>query len=135
MKQSTALKTLPRAPLKSLLTFLLIAAASFALFSRVTDYAITTREAGKAESFYSGVAALDNSVPAMVLIEDRDGIAFANVQQPEDKPWPSKEQLNELSSLPGVTLTDTRYMTAGQVGDYKRLIDKDKNPIADSSGS
>lgn len=51
MKKSSALKTLLRSPLKSLLTFLLIAAASFALFSRVTDYAITTREAGKAESF------------------------------------------------------------------------------------
>ena len=61
MRKTIALKSLLRDPLKSLLTFLLIAAASFSLCSRVTDYAVTNRETAKAESFYHGVAALDNS--------------------------------------------------------------------------
>ena len=51
MRKSTALKTLLRAPLKTLLTFLLIAAGSFALFSRVTDFAVTMRENKEVEGF------------------------------------------------------------------------------------
>ena len=52
MKKTTALKTLLRAPVKTLLTLLLIAAASFALFSRITDYAVTTRENKEVEKFF-----------------------------------------------------------------------------------
>lgn len=113
MRKSIAFKTLLRSPLKALLTFLLIAAASFALFSRVTDYAITTRESAKAESFYYGVAALDNSTPPM------------GYYYPEPKAWPSDAQIQEFSSLPGVTLADTRYTTDGFIEDYKRIIDPD----------
>lgn len=112
MKKSVSLKILLRSPLKAILTVLLIAAASFALFSRVTDYAITTREAAKAESFYSGVAALDNSVPPI-------GTFY-----PEDKPWPSDEDIERFSSLPGVTLAETRYSTDGLVENYKRIIEQ-----------
>lgn len=115
MRKSTALKTLLRSPAKTLLTFLLIAAASFALFSRVTDYAVTTRESAKAESFYYGVAALDNSTPPI------------DYYYPEPKPWPSDAQIEEFSSLPGVTLADTRYMTDGLIEDYKRIIDEDSS--------
>ncbi len=113
MKKTTAWKTLLRSPLKSILTFLLITAASFALFSRITDYAITNRESAKAKSFYSGVAALDNSSPS---------IDYYNI---EPKPWPKDAQIEEFSSLPGVTLADTRYTTDGLVEDYKRVIDKE----------
>lgn len=113
MRKSLALKTLLRSPAKTIITFLLIAAASFALFSRITDYAIINRESAKAESFYYGVAALNNSTPPM-------GGYF-----PDPKPWPTKEQLEEFTSLPGITLVDTRYMTDGLVEDYKRIIDPD----------
>lgn len=51
-----------RSPLKLLLTFILMAAASYVLVSRVTDYVIISREEANARSFYHGVAALDNSV-------------------------------------------------------------------------
>lgn len=115
MRKSIAFKTLLRSPLKALLTFLLIAAASFALFSRVTDYAITTRESAKAESFYYGVAALDNSTPPM------------GYYYPEPKAWPAEEKIQEFSSLPGVTLADTRYTTDGFIEDYKRVIDPDSS--------
>lgn len=113
MKKSHALKALLRSPTKTLLTFLLIAAASFALFSRVTDYAVTTRESTKAESFYYGVAALDNSSPPI------------GYYYPDPKPWPSNEQIEEFSSLPGVTLADKRCMTDGLIEDYKRILDPD----------
>lgn len=114
MKKSLALKSLFRSPVKTLLTFLLVAAASFALFSRVTDYVITSREAAKAEGMYHGVAALDNSVEPVIM----DYEYF----QPEPKPWPTDEQIEEFASLPGVTLADTRYVTDGLVEDYKRVI-------------
>ncbi len=115
MRKSTALKTLLRSPVKMLLTFLLIAAASFALFSRITDYAVTTRESAKAESFYYGVGALDNSTP------------FMGEYNPSPKPWPSEEQIEEFKSLPGVTLADTRYMTDGLIENYKRIRDPDSH--------
>lgn len=113
MRKPIAVKTLFRSPFKTLLTFLLIAAASFALFSRITDYAVTAREVKKAESFYNGVAALDTSMPPISGYEQ------------EPKPWPSEEELEKFSSLPGVTLADTRYMTDGLVENYKRVIDPD----------
>lgn len=115
MRKSLALKTLLRSPVKTMLTFLLIAAASFALFSRVTDYAIVNRESAKAESFYYGVAGLDNSTPPM-------GAYF-----PDPKPWPAEEQIEEFTSLPGITLVDTRYMTDGLVEDYKRVIEQESS--------
>lgn len=121
MRKSFAIKTLIRSPLKTLLTFLLIASASFALFSKITDYAITNRETVKAEGFYHGVAALDNTVPP---IDSEEGIIYA-----DDKPWPADWKMAEFASLPGVTLVDKRYMTAGLVEDYKRLpVDKDFTP-------
>lgn len=123
MRKTLALKTLLRSPLKSILTLFLIAAASFALFSRVIGYTVTTRETTRAESFYSGVAALDNSMPEInSTMEISDGILVGSGSD-EDKPWPADEQIEEFSSLPGVTLVDTRYMTAGLVADYKRLTD------------
>ncbi len=123
MGKTTALKTLFRSPAKTVLTFFLIAAASFALFSRVTDYAVTRREAAKAESFYSGVAALDNSAPPMSVSYDIDGIEWSSTYSVLQQ-WPDDEQIEEFISLPGVTLADTRYMTAGRIGNYKRLIDE-----------
>jgi len=43
----------------------------------------------------------------------------------DDSPWPSKKQLKEFSSLPGVMLTDTRYMTVGLVENCERLYHQD----------
>lgn len=89
MRKHMGLKILLRAPLKTLLTFLLITSASFALFFRVTDYAVTTRETAKAESFYNGVAALDNTVPDMLQTDDSvDGLSYGIIHEMEDKAWP-----------------------------------------------
>lgn len=142
MKKSIALKTLLRSPLKTMLTFLLIAAASFALFSRVTDYAVTTRETRNAESLYHAVASLDNEVPDVYMdipVSSPNGWSMAGygfTYEMEDKPWPTGEELAEFSSLPGVTLADTRYMTAGRVEDYKRMTgDGDSGGIAVIEGT
>lgn len=126
MRKLLAFKQLLRAPLKAVLTFLLIMAASFALFSRVMDYTVTTREIRNAKGFYHGVAALDNTVPDVTVTDMiSENMAVGMTYETEDKPWPNQGQLEAFSSLPGVTLTDRRYMTAGLVGNYKRLIDKD----------
>ena len=124
-----ALKMLLRAPLQTILTFMLISAASFTLFSRVADYVITGRETANAEGFYHGVAALDNTVPDMNVIQYTETGGIASQSSVEDKPWPTKEQLEEFSSLPGVTMADTRYMTAGLVEDFKRLTDKEDHSV------
>ena len=79
MRKPNAFKTLLRTPLKALLTFLLVAAASFTLFARAADYAVTAREAANAESFYHGVAALDNTVPDVILMGGSGGLGYANV--------------------------------------------------------
>lgn len=128
MRKSLALKTILRSPLITLLTFLLIAAASFALFSRVTDYVVNIRETENARSLYHAVASLDNEVPDISVetkaVQSADGNmnGYCTVYEMEDKSWPTKEELQEFSSLPGVTLADTRYMTAGLVRDYKRIL-------------
>ncbi len=125
MRRSVSLKTLLRTPLKTLLTFLLIAAASFALFSKAADYSVTMREIARAKDFYRGVGALDNTVRELMLEESSEEMAIPYSEEIESKPWPSEEQLEEFASLPGVTLADRRYMTAGLVGDYPRLEDTD----------
>ena len=125
MRKSLTLKTLLRSPVKTLLTFLLIVASSFALFSRVTDYAVTSRETANAKSFYHGVAALDNTVPDIEMEWfDEEGYIHGVALENEDKPWPEDEQLAEFASLPGVTFADTRYMTAGLVDNCKRVYEE-----------
>lgn len=128
MKKSTALKQLLRAPLKTLLTFLLIAAASFALFSRVTDFAVTMRENKEIEGFYHAKASLDNYVPSTYVeteyVSSPNGWAstgYGFMYKMQQKPEPTKEQMEEFKSLPGVSLVDKNYLTAGRVEDYKRL--------------
>ncbi len=129
MRKAIVLKTLVRSPVKSLLTFLLLTAASFALFSRVTDYVVTTRESKNAEGLYHAVASLDNEVPDIYIetnyVDSPDGTvsaAYGFVYKMEDKPWLTEQQRDEFASLPGVTVADTRYMTAGRVENYNRLV-------------
>lgn len=122
MRKIFTLKILLRSPLKTAITFFLIAAASFTLCSNITDYTVTRRETENARSFYHGVAALDNSVPDITSATVDNVTYYYDTQ---DKPWPADEQIEEFSSLPGVTLADKRYMTAGLIEDYRRLTDKD----------
>ncbi|MCL2019551.1 MAG: hypothetical protein FWG70_07310 [Oscillospiraceae bacterium] len=132
MRFSLLLKTLLRTPVKTIVTFLLIAAASFALFSRMTDYAITSRELKQTERHYSGVAALDNGVLDTIHYKNSNMPATVNMKNPfspaykflNDYSSPNPltyEQIEAFSSLSEFVLEDVRYMTGGIISDYRRL--------------
>lgn len=127
MRPSLSLKTLLRAPFKAFMTFLLIATASFALFSRVADYAVTQREMERATSYYRGVAALDNGIvnTSMLLGSQLPNVLKYSYYR-DTHPWPTaltEEQMNAFSTLPGVSSVDIRYMTSGIMKDYERVVD------------
>ena len=121
MRISLSLKTLLRTPLKALLTVLLLAVASFALFSRVSEYAITTREMERATSYYTGIGYLDTGVP-YTAGQNEYSHSYIRFYEPVISP-PSiiDAQIKAIESLPYVTTTDTRYMTTGISDSYNRL--------------
>lgn len=127
MRSSLSLKTLLRAPFKTFLTYLLIAAASFGLFYRVTDYAVTQREMERATSYYRGVAAIDNGVQntAVLLASQLPNTVRYSYYKDESPPTSplTAEQMSAFSSLPGVSATETRYMTAGIIDGLNRIVD------------
>lgn len=127
MRSSLSLKTLLRAPFKTFLTYLLIAAASFGLFYRVTDYAVTQREMERATSYYRGVAAIDNGVQntAVLLASQLPNTVRYSYYKDESPPTSplTAEQMSAISSLPGVSATETRYMTAGIIDGLNRIVD------------
>lgn len=97
MRKTIALKMLLRTPIKTVLTFLLLAAASFALFSHVADYIITAREAARIKDSCYGVAALDNTVQNIAVWKQFSSfIAYAKEYEVEDSPWPSAGQLEKI---------------------------------------
>ena len=126
MPFSLSLKTLFRAPLKTAVTFLLIAAASFALFSRVTDYAVTSREMRAAADYYQGVVALNNNIPDSFTMYHQSKMPGTDANKGwynnDRPPTPlDTEQIDTISNLPGVALAETRYMTGGVIHDYERF--------------
>lgn len=126
MRPSLTMKTMLRAPVRTLLTFLLIAAASFALFSRVADYAVTQREMKRVTSYYRGVSAFDTGVPntAMLLASFLPNSAEYSYNKEDKQPLKTltQEQMSAFSSLPGVSGTDIRYMTAGVIDELERVV-------------
>jgi hypothetical protein len=127
MRFRLILKTIFRSSLNTLLIFLLLASASYALFSRVADYAVVNREMQKATSYYRGIALLDTGVvntsmiygsylPLMTVNEDPRNPTSREAPVPI-----SAEQITSFSNLEGVSATDTRYMTAGFVNDVIRV--------------
>jgi len=130
MRPILSLKTLFRAPFKTLITFFIITAASFALFSRVTDYAVTQREMARATSYYRGVFAIDKGVRRTGDFLGSQIRHYMNkpndTSPPPVPPIPlTQEQMDAFSSLNGVSGTDTRYMTAGIIEDLKRVVRHD----------
>lgn len=126
MRPTISLKTLLRAPFKTFMTFLLIATATFALFYRVTDYAVTQREMKRITSYYRGVAALDNGVQntAMLLASFMPNSVRHSSYYREEKALPDglpAKQIDSFSNLPGVDSTDIRYMTAGIIDGLDRV--------------
>jgi len=120
MRPSLTIKMLLRTPVKTLLTLLLLAAASFALFSRVAEYSMISREMDRAAAYYYGVAVFDVKTPNMsglsMIINYLTVAADRSEMKSPDYLYRqsfSKEQISEFSDILQVAFADKRYMTAG----------------------
>ena len=136
MKTKLALKTLYRSPVRIILTFILLVAVTFTLFSQVLEYAVTVREIDKAVKQYEGVGT------AEVLPAERDvfgglstlSMYYATTDKRIGKDEHTDglinayvpltyEQVNAISEMEYITFTDTRFMTAGICDAYVRMDD------------
>lgn len=128
MRPSLSLKTLLRTPAKTLITFLLLAAVSFALFSRVSEFAVTNRELNRIAANFNGVGAVERDIPAhmdfsydnALMLDERippalaasEGDNYEELIKGRYTPL-TKEDIEAVSALPYINRTSTRYMTAG----------------------
>ena len=133
MRAGLSLKTLYRSPVRTVLTFILLAAVTFALVSQVLEYSVAKREMDKMVELYDGAlnvesgkfSGMNESVPAYIYSDKRVSQGalptsfYERYQNLGYEPL-SHEQIEAISELPYVTYTDTRYMTAG-VSKYRRL--------------
>ena len=134
MKPSLSIMTLFRSPTRTLLTFVLLGAVTFALFSQIAEYAITSREYGKATSRYVGIGTAEleppkNSNTGFPIPYDEygidDSVDIMGLIEPYKYTYQymTREQISAIAALPYITTTDTRYMTAGVSDEYFRLDD------------
>ena len=132
MKAKQSLKTLYRSPVRMILTFILVVAVTFTLFSQVLEHAVTVREIDKAAQSYDGVGAVEvekaktkTIYPVQLAFDPRVGAnenIFWLVNQIGTEYAPVKQDnIDIISKLPYVTSMDTRYMTAGVMTEYSRI--------------
>lgn len=138
MNPKLSLKTLLRSPARTVLIFILLTAVTFALFSQVMEYSITSREIKKAVGLYNGVTAVENTpvpeeakdmgIPLFMFSDERVNAAvlpeyWRDIYENIGYEYLTREQIEKIGSLPYVTYTDTRYMTAGYSDTYYRVDD------------
>ncbi|MBQ8830491.1 MAG: hypothetical protein IJ017_02710 [Oscillospiraceae bacterium] len=138
MKPKLSLKTLYRSPVRTVLTFILLAAVTFALFAQVIEYSVAEREMKKAVEQYDGVLTVESSplnkdaaeshTPAYMFSDERVSVSHLSPYLQEyfrslAYEHLTAEQIDTLSALPYITHTDTRYMTAGYSDTYTRVDD------------
>ena len=136
MKAKLSLKTLYRSPVRTILTFILLAAVTFALFSQVLEYSIADREMKKAVEQYDGVMTMQSAKPAntdasnpqYMYADTRVSVDYLPEFLAEGfrhlKTIPlSNYIMEEISALPYISYIDTRYMTGGYSDEYMRLDD------------
>ena len=141
MKPSLSLKTLYRSPVRMVLTFILLVAVTFTLFSQVLEHAVTVREIDKAAEQYDGVGAVEvlpveaefygdkhTYKPFYVFNDDRVGkpVSLSSFYMPAQYELLENSDIDKISKMYGVTSVDTRYMTAGVSNEYVRLDDGDE---------
>ena len=133
MKPKYSLKTLYRSPVRTALTFILLAAVTFALCSQVLEYSVAKREMGKMVALYDGVLNVsqdtykdgDRSAPEYIYADERveQSVLPDEIYNEYKKlgytPM-TEEEIEKISSLPYITYVDTRYTTAA-VSDFRRL--------------
>ncbi len=136
MKKTISLRMLLRSPVKTAVTLLLIAAASFLFLYNLLDYAMTKRNYDRTYAAYHGYF-------SMLRQEDREVETDANVgtfflSDPAGNPaWVESvpyedyhmrtvtaEDLEAIRSLPYVSRVERRYMTGG-IAEYPRRFIKD----------
>ena len=121
MKKLLSIKTLFRSKLKTLVTFLLVAAVTFALFSQVAEYINTKIEFENNTDMYNGYGIVEASpvkykrdeYPFYIEADPRvDCFPHEDYNNMRYKPI-TQEQVRKIASLPGVSSYNVRYMTGG----------------------
>ena len=128
MRSIFSLKALLRTPVKTLITFLLLAAVSFAFFSRVSEYAVTSRELNRIATGYQGVGMIEREAPPRVDFSYDDALMLDERIPPaliasmgddyeqfiKQRYTPlTVEEIEALSKLPYISRISSRYMSAG----------------------
>ncbi len=131
MRLSLALKTLFRSPLRTLLTFVLLAAAAFMLVYSAAEYALTLREYKRAVSTYRGIVSIEKGAakdtakpwkPYFLMSDPSNPANFDNFYDYDKyhQDSISKSDINLILKLPFITSTSLRYMSAGITDNYYR---------------
>ena len=137
----THLQSLFRSPLKTLITLLLLAAASFLFLYNLSEYSVSDREYREARDQYEGVLTVEaGSIPEesgvydFFLLTDETGRTdvYGKVYLDHELTYDHFHQqslnentIKELSAMPHVSRVEKRYLTAGVSPAYVRL-DTDK---------
>ena len=134
MKKATSLRMLLRSPVKTAVTLLLIAAASFLFLYNLLDYAMTKREFDRNYGEYHGYVSLLHPEDRLLgeiydyWLQKRFFVSdpASNPAYAGDYPYEqyhlrsfTREELEELSALPYVSRVEHHYMTQG-VADFPR---------------
>ncbi len=128
MKKSTSLRMLLRSPVKTAVTLLLIAAASFLFLYNLLDYAMTKREYDRNYGQYHGYVNLLHQEDQLLAETYYNRLEYrfflsdpvSNPAYTGDYPYEqyhlrsfSGEELENLASLPYVSRVEKHYMTGG----------------------
>ena len=118
-----ASKNLYRSPVRTLLTFILLAVVSFEFFTQTAEYTVTAREITKAAGQYRGVGAVEIDAPnpatPLESYDPEDDGAYLYQYKPL-----TQEQIAAVSALPYISSSDTRCMTAGISDDFRRMPER-----------
>ncbi len=142
MKLRTHLQSLIRSPLKTLLTLLLLAAASFLFLYNLSEFSVSDREYREARGRYEGVLTVEEEPVQgtsdrnhFLFTETGERDAYYGVENAAGANFTyerfhqkslEEDLMEKLSALSYVSRVEKRYLTAGVSPDYYRL-DTDKN--------
>ncbi len=125
-------RTLLRSPVKTALTVLLLAVASFLLLDNLSSYAMQTEAIRQAEEQVEGVLTVERSRVIRPVDGANSQFLFTDPTCPGQSYWESvsyetkhhealsAEDLVGLEALPYIDAVDRRYMTAGVSEEYTR---------------
>ncbi len=143
MKKSTGIRMLLRSPVKTVVTLVLIAAASFLFLYNLLDYAMTKREYARTYAAYHGYFSIMRPEDREFAVQNvaQDGEWF--LSDPAGNPAYSEEhypysgyhmetipesELETVAAIPGVTKVERRYMTGG-LAEFKRTYTYNGNTM------